>query len=274
MKLEQALELARRFHERQVDKAGRPYLEHILRVVDGVQTEDEKLVAAMHDLVEDTDLTFSDLRCAGAPYRIVQAVDALTKQDNESYEDFIARAAQDPIARSVKLANLADNADESRLALLEREQAGRLRSKYADALRLLQSLNPLSETEYVHAQSDKTGVPVGATEIGVPKDPPEAWATLWCDEDGCGRPSGTMTLIKLKMPDEFGRAGYFVSSTTFLGGTGASVPNERLDAARAAFQSSDARFFYELYWEIAPYWCPRCTWVLLRFSLENRDAVR
>jgi hypothetical protein len=201
MKLEQALELARRFHQGQLDKAGRPYLEHIMRVVNGVQTDDEKLVAAMHDLVEDTPLSFGDLICAGAPNRIVHAVEALTRQDGEDYHDFIGRAASDPIARPVKLADLADNSDEGRLALLEPEQAARLRAKYADALRFLQSLEPLSEADYAVALAAKTGTPVGATELGVSQDPSEMWATFWCDEEGCGRPSSTLTLVQVKNPD-------------------------------------------------------------------------
>jgi hypothetical protein len=258
MRLEQAIELARRFHEGQFDKSGRPYLEHILRVVDGVQTDDEKLVAAMHDLVEDTPLSFGDLICAGAPHRIVQAVESLTKQANEDYIDFIARAAGDPIARPVKLADLADNADEARLALLEPELAARLRTKYSEALGLLLSLEPLSEAEYAAARSARTGTPVGATELGKPQDPSEMWATFWCDEGGCGRPSSTLSLVPVKNPDVFVQGGYWLELDSFLGTTGNIVKDEQLASVRAALTASDSSFFIKLNWELAPFWCPKC----------------
>ena len=180
MKVEQALELAQRFHDGQLDKAGRPYMEHILRVVDGVETDDQKLVAAMHDLVEDTPLNFGDLICAGAPHRIVQAVESLTKQDNEDYDAFIARAASDPLARPVKLADLADNADEGRLALLEPELAARLRVKYADGLRLLLSFEAPSETEYARGPIQR--------RPGYPPEPRNS--AFRKTHPRCGRPFG------------------------------------------------------------------------------------
>ena len=258
MKLEQALELARRFHDGQFDKAGRPYMEHVLRVVDSVETNDQKLVAAMHDLVEDTPLSFGDLICAGAPHRIVQAVESLTRQDNEDYDVFIARAARDPLARPVKLADLADNADEGRLALLEPELAARLRTKYADGLRLVLSLEAPSDAEYARAYSARTGIPSGATELGVPQDPSEMWATFWCDEEGCGRPSSTLTLVQVKNPDVFTHGGYWLALDSFLGTTGNIIKDDQLASVRAALTTSDSRFFYALNSELAPYWCQWC----------------
>ena len=139
MNLDQALELAELHHGAQTDKAGRPYMGHIRRVVDAVHTPQEKLAAALHDLLEDTDMTATDLLAEGCPPEIVKVVEALTRGDDESYEDFVRRAAQDPIARAVKRADVTDNADEARLALLPAGQAARLRSKYARATKLLDS---------------------------------------------------------------------------------------------------------------------------------------
>ena len=139
MDLEQALELAELHHGGQVDKAGRPYIGHIRRVVGAVDTSEEKLAAALHDLLEDTPMTAADLLTKGCTPEIVRAVEALTRGEDESYEDFVRRAAQDPIARVVKRADVADNADEARLALLPTGQAARLRSKYARAARILNS---------------------------------------------------------------------------------------------------------------------------------------
>jgi (p)ppGpp synthase/HD superfamily hydrolase len=137
--LDQALDLAELHHSGQVDKAGQPYIGHVRRVVAAVSTPEEKLAAALHDLLEDTGMTAADLLTEGCPPEIVRVVEALTRGDDESYEDFVRRAAQDPIARAVKKADVADNADEARLALLRTGQAARLRSKYARATKILDS---------------------------------------------------------------------------------------------------------------------------------------
>ena len=139
MNLDQALELAELHHSGQVDKAGRPYIDHVRRVVGAVDKPEEKLAAALHDLLEDTDMTADKLLAEGCPPEILRVVEALSRGDDESYEDFVRRAAQDPIARAVKRADVADNASEARLALLPAGQAARLRSKYARATTILDS---------------------------------------------------------------------------------------------------------------------------------------
>lgn len=137
MELDEALELAATHHAGQADKAGRPYIGHILRVVGSVDGPEEKLAAALHDLLEDTPVTSDDLLSAGCPSEVVTAVIALTRLDGEDYDAFITRAAQNPIAALVKRADLADNSDESRLALLPSALAARLRTKYANAVGIL-----------------------------------------------------------------------------------------------------------------------------------------
>ena len=137
MDLHAALAIAREAHAGAVDKAGRPYIEHIERVVARLGGEEERIVAALHDVVEDTDLGPEELRAAGLPERMLEAVLALTRRDGESYEDFVARAATDPLARAVKRADVLDNSDEKRLRELPRDQRDRLRSKYSGALAAL-----------------------------------------------------------------------------------------------------------------------------------------
>jgi hypothetical protein len=80
-----------------------------------VQTEDEQIVAILHDVVEDTPWTFEKLATEGFPPHILGALACVTKQDGEAYEAFVERSASNPIARQVKLADLEDNMDVRRL---------------------------------------------------------------------------------------------------------------------------------------------------------------
>jgi (p)ppGpp synthase/HD superfamily hydrolase len=132
-----AIALARRAHAGQTDKAGLPYIEHPLRVMHRLGGEHEQMAAILHDILEDTPITEQDLRAAGCPEPVIAAVRALTKHPGEPLEDSMARAAASPIAQAVKRADIADNSDPARLALLDPATAQRLRRKYADSLRLL-----------------------------------------------------------------------------------------------------------------------------------------
>ena len=119
-----AVRIAREAHEGQVDKAGQPYIGHVLRVMRRLDTDEEQMAAALHDVIEDTDATPESLLALGVPKVVVEAVQSLTKRDGETYADFVARAGAHPIARRVKLADLADNADPRRVAALQsRNQA-------------------------------------------------------------------------------------------------------------------------------------------------------
>jgi hypothetical protein len=95
------------------------------------------MAAILHDVLEDTPVTDDDLRAAGCPEPVIAAVRALTKNSGEPLEDSMARAATNPIACAVKRADIADNSDPARLALLDEATAQRLRHKYADSTRLL-----------------------------------------------------------------------------------------------------------------------------------------
>jgi (p)ppGpp synthase/HD superfamily hydrolase len=114
--LERAIEIAARAHAAQVDKAGQPYVLHPLRMTLAVQTPDARIAAVLHDVVEDTDVTLEQLRAEGFSGVVLEAVEALTKREGEDYEAFIRRVAPNPVAREVKLADLRDNSDLTRIA--------------------------------------------------------------------------------------------------------------------------------------------------------------
>jgi (p)ppGpp synthase/HD superfamily hydrolase len=136
--VQRAKDLACRAHDGQVDKAGRPYIEHVSRVAAAVADDPEaEAVAWLHDVLEDCE--FVDVRTLDSmfPPRIVGAVEALTRQHFSEAGLYYVAVASDPIALRVKLADIADNADESRLALLDEKTAARLRRKYAKARKAL-----------------------------------------------------------------------------------------------------------------------------------------
>lgn len=113
--LERAIRIAKTAHEGQVDKAGMPYFLHPMKVMSQVKTEDEKIVAVLHDVVEDTAVTLDDLRREGFAESLIEAVDALTKRPGESRMDAARRLRPNLIARAVKIADVRHNLDPSRL---------------------------------------------------------------------------------------------------------------------------------------------------------------
>lgn len=114
--LERAIAIAAEAHAGQLDKAGAPYVLHPLRVMLRVSTPEARIVAVLHDVVEDSEWTFDGLRAEGFTEEILAALDSVTKREGESYDEFVRRAAANPIGRQVKLADLADNMDLSRIA--------------------------------------------------------------------------------------------------------------------------------------------------------------
>ena len=126
--------MAAQAHEGQFDKAGRPYIEHPERVVGHLvnPTADEVVVGWMHDVVEDTEAAIRDVEKEfGAT--VADAVDAITRRPGEARNDYYARIRANPIALRVKAADLADNTDPARLAMLDPEERARLEAKYAHA---------------------------------------------------------------------------------------------------------------------------------------------
>lgn len=107
--IERALTVALSAHRGQVDKAGAPYILHPLRLMAQMDTESEQLTALLHDVVEDSDYTLEDLRLEGVPGDVLEALKLLTHQQGEAYDGYIKRIKGNPLARKVKLADLADN---------------------------------------------------------------------------------------------------------------------------------------------------------------------
>ena len=114
--LEETLFIAVLAHEGQRDRADKPYILHPLRVMFSMETEEERIVAVLHDVVEDTEMTLDKLEDYGFSPEIIDAVKHLTKQPGEEYMDFISRVTLNPLATKIKMADLRDNMDESRIA--------------------------------------------------------------------------------------------------------------------------------------------------------------
>ena len=105
------------------DKSGAPYVLHCLRAMMNVDSLEAKMVAVMHDLVEDTEVTIADLRERGFSASVVEAVELVTHRATDSYEDYVVRIKSNPIAREVKLADLRDNMDLPRVLFREGNEA-------------------------------------------------------------------------------------------------------------------------------------------------------
>ena len=135
----QAKELATRAHQGQVDKTGAPYIGHPERVAGhvaqhaaGEDLEKAQTVAWLHDVVEDTQVSLGDL-AQQFPADVVAAVDAMTKRAGEDRDTYYRRVRSNQIARAVKYADLDDNTDPARTALLDPETRRRLEAKYTHA---------------------------------------------------------------------------------------------------------------------------------------------
>lgn len=113
--LENAIALAVAAHRGQLDKNGSPYILHPLRVMFRLESDLERIVGILHDVVEDTPYTFEDLRAMGYSEEVITALDGVTRREQESYEEFVNRSQSHPVSRRVKLADLEDNMDVRRL---------------------------------------------------------------------------------------------------------------------------------------------------------------
>ena len=140
MRPDQALTIATAAHDGQADKAGRPYIGHVHRVLGHLPddaTDDHRVVAALHDVVGVADVTLDQLRAHGLTDAQAAAVDAMTKRDGEPKDDYYRRVASNQIALVVKTADINDNADPARLAVLDPDDRSRLTAKYARARQAL-----------------------------------------------------------------------------------------------------------------------------------------
>lgn len=130
--LEKAIIIATTAHRGMVDKGGEPYILHPLRVMFALETIEERIVAVLHDVLEDSEITAHMLRKRKFKVELVEAIDLLTKKENQSYEDYILNIRNNSLASKVKKADLKDNMDKSRLRELTQKDIIRF-EKYKKA---------------------------------------------------------------------------------------------------------------------------------------------
>lgn len=119
--LEKAISLALEGHANQKDKGGMPYILHPLYVMNKMDTKDEMICAILHDIVEDTEITFEDLKHLGFSKENLHTLDCLTRKKDEDYFDYIERVKSDKTAVKIKLADLEHNMDFKRVKDLSDE---------------------------------------------------------------------------------------------------------------------------------------------------------
>ncbi|MGQ0285852.1 HD domain-containing protein [Pasteurellaceae bacterium 22721_9_1] len=134
-----AKQFAQKAHEKQLDKAGQPYINHLQFVADLVKNESDEVVATawLHDSVEDTETSLSDISALFGKV-VADSVNAITKRQGENYQDYLLRVKSNEIARKVKIADLTHNMDLSRLSITTEKDLSRQR-KYQQAKQFLQT---------------------------------------------------------------------------------------------------------------------------------------
>lgn len=142
--LEKAIQIATIAHQKQVDKAGKPYIEHSLRVMNNLKTIEEKIVGVLHDVVEDSDFTLLQLKELGFPEEIIHSIDAITKRPQEDYQAYLQRVISNPVAVKVKIADMKDNMNLNRISNPTEKDYQRLKKYQANLPKLLESINKKS----------------------------------------------------------------------------------------------------------------------------------
>ena len=138
--IEKSLQIALRAYSGKTDKAGREYILHPLRVMAKMNTEIEMSAALLHDVIEDSEITAEQLLAEGIPAEVVEAVQFLSKNEGEEYQDFVIRAKKNQLAAKVKIADIEDNIDVLRLQSLDDYDLARVK-KYHSAWHLLHETN-------------------------------------------------------------------------------------------------------------------------------------
>ena len=131
-----AMRLCFEKHKDQVDKSGIPYVFHPFHVAESMEDEETTVTALLHDVVEDTDTTFEELTALGFPEGVVEALKLLTHEPGIPYFEYVEKIKENPIARAVKMADLAHNSDLSRLETVTRRDLERI-EKYKKAMEML-----------------------------------------------------------------------------------------------------------------------------------------
>ena len=138
-KIEKALEIALSAHGGQVDKAGKPYILHPLRLMLQLEDEIDMISALLHDVLEDSHYTPDKLAELGIPEKAIEVISYLTRKKNETYEEFIKRAGSNRRARQIKKLDIKDNMNISRISNITQKDMDRL-VKYHAALKYLNSV--------------------------------------------------------------------------------------------------------------------------------------
>lgn len=131
-----ALRICFEAHKEHVDKGGLPYVFHPFHLAEQMSTEEEVCTALLHDVMEDTDATAADLRGAGIPDTVLEALLLLTRNKAVPYPEYIEAIKNNPLAATVKRADLRHNLDQSRLDQITEEDRRRI-AKYRNALAVL-----------------------------------------------------------------------------------------------------------------------------------------
>ncbi len=130
-----AMKIAYKAHDGQVDKSGVPYIFHPIHLAEQMDTEEECIVALLHDVVEDTNLTFENLKIEFSP-KVIDALKLLTHDKTVDYMEYVKTIKNNPIARNVKLADLKHNSDMTRLLSVTEKDIERY-NKYQKAIQIL-----------------------------------------------------------------------------------------------------------------------------------------
>lgn len=134
--IEMAILIALEAHKGQKDKGGNAYILHPLAVMNRVNSIEEKIVAVLHDVVEDLSITFEMLKQSGLEDNLINALKNVTKVEGESYIEFIERAKSNPISRNVKIADIKENINLSRIEKPNQKDYERI-EKYKESLKYL-----------------------------------------------------------------------------------------------------------------------------------------
>lgn len=135
--IEIAISIALNAHKGQVDKGGNPYILHPLAVMNRVETIEAKIVAVLHDVVEDTQITIQQLREQGFSEEILKAISLLTRIENDSYDEFIIKTKTNEISRIVKIADIKENMNLARIKDPTKQDYKRI-EKYQKAIDILE----------------------------------------------------------------------------------------------------------------------------------------
>ena len=137
-KTKNAMKLCFEAHKDQVDKSGMPYVFHPFHVAEQMKDEVTTIVALLHDVVEDTKFTLDDIAARGFGQDVVDALALMTHDKNVPYLEYVAKLKNNPVARAVKLADLAHNSDPTRLDVID-EKAKERFDKYKKAIAILEA---------------------------------------------------------------------------------------------------------------------------------------